>query len=232
VTSTGSTDGGNLGGLSGADAKCVALATAVGAGSKPWHAYLSVSGAGSDAGDAADGADGGLAVNARDRIGTGPWYNVRGALIAMNLTQLHEELDAGMNGINAATGLDENGEQVPTGGDSGPSQHDILTGSMPDGRAFAVSPDLTCGGWTLNTPGPVPADAAEAGDASDDAADAFDGNTTPGPRAFVGHVNRTGTNGPPANASWNSSHPTPGCSQADFQRVGGSGRIYCFAVTP
>jgi hypothetical protein len=220
-------DGGNLGGLTGADQKCQTLAAAVGAGSKTWHAYLSLS---------SGGPDGGV-VNARDRIGPGPWYNVRGALIATDLTTLHEENDAGMNGITASTGLDENGNPVPMGGDSGVNQHDILTGSMPDGRAFAASPDLTCGGWTSNVAGPPPvivSDAAsEAGDAALDAADASDsGDGALGPRAFVGHVNRTGTNGPPANASWNSSHPTPGCSQADLARVGGSGRIYCFALAP
>jgi hypothetical protein len=233
VTSTGSMDGGNLGGLAGADQKCVDLATAVGAGMKPWRAYLSVSGS-ADAGPDA-GPDAGGPVNARDRIGTGPWYNVRGQLIAMTLAALHEEGDAGMNGINSATGLDEHGLPVPTGGETGPNEHDILTGSMPDGRAFAASPDLTCAGWTSNQAGPPPVmlDAADAADA-EDASDASDATADAalGPRAFVGHVNRTGTNGPPANASWNSSHPTPGCSQADLARVGGSGRIYCFAVTP
>ena len=236
VTSTGSTDGGNLGGISGADQKCLALATAVGAGAKTWHAYLSSSG-GPDG-----GPDGGV-VNARDRIGVGPWYNVNGALIATDLATLHEENDAGMNGITAATGVDEHGDRVPTGGDSGgTNQHDILTGSMPDGRAFPASPDFSCAGWTSNQAGPppvVPSDAAsDASDASDAAVEAAvdaalsDGAVAVGPRAFVGHVNRTGTNAPPANASWNSSHAAPGCAQADLARVGGAGRLYCFAVTP
>jgi hypothetical protein len=235
VTSTGSADGGKLGGLSGADQKCQMLASAVGAGSKTWHAYLSLS---------SGGPDGGV-VNARDRIGTGPWYNVNGELIATNIAALHEENDAGMNGINAATGLDENGNRVPVGGDGGggTNQHDILTGSMPDGRAFPATPDFTCAGWTSNEAAPppvVPSDAAS--DASDAAIEAAaeaavdaalaDATTTPGPRAYVGHVNRTGTNAPPANASWNSSHATPGCAQADLVRVGGAGRVYCFAVTP
>jgi hypothetical protein len=239
VSSTGSMDGGNLGGITGADQKCASLATAVGAGSKPWHAYLSQS---------TGGVDGG-AINARDRIGLGPWYNVNGTLIAMTLAALHEEGDSGMNGINASTALDENGNPVPMGVDGGLNEHDILTGSMPDGRAFAASsPNLDCLGWTSNQAGPplveAGADAADGSEAaveaaveagldaaSDAEAAAFDAASV-GPRAFVGHENRTGTNGPPANASWNSSHPTPGCSQADFVAVGGNGRIYCFAVTP
>ncbi len=232
VTSTGSTDGGNLGGLSGADQKCQTLATAVGAASKTWHAYLSLSSGGPDGG----------AVNARDRIGAGPWHNVNGALIANDLATLHEENDAGMNGINAATGVDEHGAPVPTGGDSGTNQHDILTGSMPDGRAFPASPDFTCVGWTSNQAGPPPVvvsdaatDAPPGSDAATDAASGAvedGGDAAVGPRAYVGHVNRTGTNAPPVNASWNSSHVTPGCAQADLARVGGAGRLYCFAVTP
>jgi hypothetical protein len=221
VTSTGTgASGGNLNGLTGADQKCQSLAAAVGAGGKTWRAYLSVSAA----------ADGGGAVNARDRIGSGPWYNVKGALIAQNLTTLHEEGDAGMNGITGATGLDEHGNAVTTGGDSGgTNQHDIMTGSMADGRAFPAVPDLTCAGWTSSqaAPPPVPADAAT--DAASDASPS-DAAVIPGPRAQVGHVNRTGTNLPPLNASWNSSHATPGCAQADITQVGGAGRIYCFAV--
>jgi hypothetical protein len=236
VTSTGSgAQGGALGGLDGADTKCQTLATGVGAGGKTWRAYLSIS---------AGGPDGG-SVNARDRIGAGPWYNVRGALIATDVATLHEEGEAGMNGLTGATGLDEHGSPVPTGGDSGTNQHDILTGSMADGRAFPAVPDFTCAGWTSSQAGPAPApppsDAA-AGDASDAAVEAAaeaavdaalsDGaDAAPAPRAFVGHVNRTGTNAPPANASWNSSHATPGCAQADLTRVGGAGRLYCFAVT-
>jgi len=217
VTSTGSgAQGGNLGGLAGADQKCQTL----GAHGKTWKAYLSVSA----------GGDGSGAINARDRIGSGPWYNIKGDLIARNLTELHEEGDAGMNGLTAATGLDENGNPVPTANnpDAGTrNEHDILTGSMPDGRAFPSVPNFDCNGWTSNqaAPPPVPADAGDAA-ASVAAAEA----SVPGPRAEVGHINRTGTNAPPANASWNSSHSTPGCSQANIQQVGGAGRIYCFAV--
>jgi hypothetical protein len=159
-----------------------------------------------------------------------------------------------MNGLTAATGLDEHGNRVPTGGDSGGLQeHDILTGSQVDGRAFPAVPDNTCAGWTSSQAGP-PRPPADAGDAA--ASDATsegpsldasqpDGAGLPDvasgeagdaatavPVAFVGHVNRTGTNAAPANASWNSSHATRGCSQADLMGVGGAGRIYCFAVRP
>ncbi|MDP9035966.1 MAG: hypothetical protein M3O50_14295, partial [Myxococcota bacterium] len=146
VTSKGGTEGGNLGGLAGADSRCQAAAAAVGAGNKTWHAYLSVSAV----------ADGGGQINARDRIGTGPWYNVRGVLIAANVAALHEEGDAGMNGITGATGLDENGDQIPAGSaEAGIApQHDILTGSSADGRAYPRVPDYTCAAWTSSQAGP------------------------------------------------------------------------------
>jgi hypothetical protein len=252
VTSEGGSNGGDLGGLAGADERCQAAAAAVGAGNKTWHAYLSVS---------AD-ADGGGQVNARDRIGTGPWYNVKGVLIAANLAALHEEGDAGMNGITAATGLDENGNEIPAGdADAGIApQHDILTGSSPDGRAYPPVPDYTCAAWTSSQAGPpitmnLPPDASSpdaadgaaadaTGAASDAAADAMladgsaDASTTSGPVARVGHVNRVGSSVCPYCAadvsidptSWNSAHPTPGCSQSDFVSVGGIGRLYCFAI--
>jgi hypothetical protein len=137
VTSTGSGAlGGNFGGLAGADAKCQMLAAAVGAGARTWHAYLSLSGP--------------TPVNARDRIGTGPWYNVRGVKIADDLAHLHEEGDAGMNGINGTTALDENGGTVPI---ANPNEHDIVTGSGLDGRALPATPDVTCAGWTSNSAG-------------------------------------------------------------------------------
>ncbi|MDP9150069.1 MAG: hypothetical protein M3O36_09035 [Myxococcota bacterium] len=244
VTSKGGTAGGNLGGLSGADSRCQAAAAAVGAGSKTWHAYLSVSAV----------ADGGGAINARDRIGTGPWYNVRGALIAANVAALHEEGDAGMNGITAATGLDENGDAIPAGdADAGIApQHDILTGSSADGRAYPPVPDYTCAAWTSSQAGAaivvtVPTDASlqdaadAAGEAAADAALAdagADANATSSPAARVGHVNRVGSSVCPfcapdasiAPASWNSAHPTPGCAQTDLVSVGGTGRLYCFAI--
>jgi hypothetical protein len=225
VTSTGSTTGGNLGGLLGADTKCQTLAAAVGAGAKTWHAYLSVS-----------AREGGAAVNARDRIGSGPWYNVNGDLIAQDLATLHEENDAGMNGLTGATGLDEKGARVPTGGDSGTNEHDILTGSMPDGRAFPALPDYTCAGWTSSEAAPVQVRSDAGVDGGLDAAIAD--ATAPleagisFPVAYVGHVNRTGSGAPPTNnESWNSSHATrSGCSQAALVQVGGAGRLYCFAV--
>ncbi len=245
VTSKGGTDGGNLGGLAGADARCQAAAAAVGAGNKTWHAYLSVSAA----------ADGGGQINARDRIGPGPWYNVRGVLIAANVAALHEEGDAGMNGITGANGLDENGDPIPAGdADAGIApQHDILTGSSAAGRAFPPVPDYTCAAWTSDQAGPAivmnipPSDASSEGaaDATDDAAaDAAladagaDASSTSGPVARVGHVNRVGSSVCPfcapdasiAPTSWNSAHPTPGCAQADLVSVGGTGRLYCFAV--
>lgn len=132
VTSTGSgAMGGNLGGLAGADAKCQMLAMAVGAGARTWHAYLSLSGA--------------TPVNARDRIGMGPWFNSKGVKIADNLAILHDE--GGMNALGPTTSLDEMGNMVPV---ANPNQHDILTGSGIDGHALPAAPDLTCAGWTSN----------------------------------------------------------------------------------
>ena len=225
VTSGGSTTGGNLGGLVGADKRCQDAASLVGAGTKTWHAYLSLSA----------GADGTGAVNARDRIGSGPWYNVRGVLIATNVDTLHEQGDAGMNGITEATGLDENGNQIPAGdADAGVApEHDILTGSATDGRALPPIPDNTCAGWTSDQAGP-PLTAPTPGSAMDAAASATisadgggaDASGTPTPVARVGHVNRTGSAVCPfcsstttiSPTSWNSAHPTPGCSQTDLSR--------------
>lgn len=133
ITSVGSGDGANLGGLAGADAHCAALATAVGAGGKTWRAYLSTQGAGG--------------VNARDRIGTGPWYNARGVMIAQNVAQLHSE--GAMTGKENS--LTEAGNQVNGRGDT-PNQHDILTGSQADGTAFSGD-NLTCNNWTSNSAG-------------------------------------------------------------------------------
>jgi hypothetical protein len=128
VTSAGSGKGGDLGGLSGADQICQTLATAAGAGGKTWRAYLSTQG---------DGA-----VNARDRIGNGPWMNAKGVVIAKDLAELH-----GKNNITKATALTEKGTPVNGRGDS-PNMHDILTGSQPDGTAFPPGEDRTCGNWT------------------------------------------------------------------------------------
>jgi hypothetical protein len=118
----------DLGGLSGADQLCQSLAQAVGAGAKTWHAYLSTQGAG--------------AVNARDRIGRGPWKNVKGTVIAANVSELH-----GNNKLTKQTALTEKGAMVSGVGDD-PVTHDVLTGSQADGTAFAGAEDRTCGNWT------------------------------------------------------------------------------------
>ncbi len=180
VTSTGTgAMGGNMGGITGADAKCQALATAVGAGGRTWKAYLSAS-----------AADGQAAVNARERIGTGPWRNARGVVIAMDVPTLH-----GQNNLTAATALDEKGATVPN------NEHDIMTGSTPNGMAFPASANVTCANWMSNGAGA---------------------------KGQVGHVNRMGGGDMPT--SWNSAHATPDCTPAAIQRVAGAARIYCFAI--
>ena len=137
VTSAGSGKGADLGGLAGADAHCQRLATAAGAGSKSWRAYLSVPPT------MPAGANPGVpAVNARDRIGTGPWFNAKGELVARDLAQLHSA-----NKLSKTSALDEKGQVVKGRGDT-PNEHDILTGSRDDGSAFAPQSDTTCGAWT------------------------------------------------------------------------------------
>jgi hypothetical protein len=131
ITSAGPGNGGNLGGLDGADKHCQTLAAAVGAGNRTWRAYLSTQ---------AEGGKG--AVNARDRIGRGPWQNAKGVVIAKDVAELH-----GTNNLTKQTALDEKGEVVKGRGDS-PNTHDILTGSQPDGTAFTGGQDMTCGNWT------------------------------------------------------------------------------------
>jgi hypothetical protein len=139
ITSAGPGDGGNLGGLAGADAHCQKLASAAGAASRTWRAYLSTGYTPSTP-----------AVNARDRIGTGPWHNAKGELIARDLAHLHNG-----NNLNKSTALDERGRPV-NGRTESPNTHDILTGSRADGTAFSADPrlpDMTCGGWTKNGAG-------------------------------------------------------------------------------
>ena len=136
ITSVGSGDGANLGGLKGADAHCQKLAAAAGAGSRTWRAYLSTSGAG-----------GAAAVNAKDRIGAGPWYNAKGVLIAQNVAELHGE-----NKLTKETQLTEKGDVVNGRGDT-PNKHDILTGSQLDGTAFADGADHSCNNWMSNSTG-------------------------------------------------------------------------------
>lgn len=186
VTSVGLGKGGDLGGLAGADAHCQRLAEAAGSTGKTWHAYLSTQGQG--------------AVNARDRIGSGPWYNSKGARIAKDVGDLHgDTLDQARLGNNMGkqTDLTEKGQIVNGVGDM-PNTHDMLTGSQPDGRAFTDTMDHTCAGWTSSTTG----------------------------SAQVGHADRNGG----GNTSWNSAHGTPGCSPEALQRVGGAGLFYCFAI--
>jgi hypothetical protein len=185
ITSVNPGKGADFGGLAGADRYCQSLAANVGAGNRTWRAYLSTT-----------ATPGSPAVNARDRIGNGPWFNAKGVLIASNLDELH-----GVNKINKETALTEKGEVVSASGDP-VNQHDILTGSSPDGRAINDTKDTTCGNWT------------KSGDGS----------------AIVGHHNRMGTNAPPASMSWNSSHPTRGCSVDALKSTGGAGLLYCFAV--
>ena len=135
ITSVGSGKGADLGGLAGADQHCQALAQAVGAGNRTWHAYLSASASGSQP-----------AVNAQDRIGRGPWQNAKGVVIESNVDELH-----GTNNINKQTALTEKGEPVNGRGDT-PNMHDMLTGSQPDGRAFSGD-DMTCHNWTSSGEG-------------------------------------------------------------------------------
>ena len=192
VTSVGLGKGGNLGGIEGADKHCQALADAAGAGRHTWHAYLSSQGT-----DFKDRT----VIHARDRIGSGPWYNAKGVLIANNVDDLH----AGKNNIRKETALDEKGQPVNGRGDK-PNKHDILTGSRIDGTAFAPSPpfiDMTCGNWTKE---------------SDDGS------------AMVGHHDRQGPNDDAWASSWNSAHPTRGCSPKGVQSTGGDALLYCFAV--
>jgi len=196
VTSANPGRGGDLGGLAGADKYCQSLAQAAGAGNRTWRAYLSTQAPTIDSPDF---------VNARDRIGIGPWYNAKGVLIARNVQELHSD----RNNINKETALDERGRTVKGRGDS-PTTHDMLTGSRPDGTAFTGGsgagipyPDMTCGNWTKSTP---------------------EGS------AMVGHHDRSGPVTAPWATSWNSSHPTVGCSMERIRPTGGAGLFYCFAA--
>src|SRR5512138_1673106 len=137
ITSSGPGNGANLGGLAGADKHCQSLAAAAGAGNRTWRAYLSTTASGGQA-----------AVNARDRIGKGPWYNAKGVRIAENVADLHGE----HNNLTKQTQLTEKGDIVNGRGDQ-PNRHDILTGSQPDGTAFSGDQDRTCGNWTKSGEG-------------------------------------------------------------------------------
>jgi len=189
ITSAGSGKGADLGGIAGADRICQTLATAAGS-TKTFHAYLSQ-----------PAANGAAAVNARDRIGAGPWFNAKGARIAQNVGDLHgdtlEQARRG-NNIQKPTAITEKGEVVNGVGDT-PNQHDIITGSQLDGTAFTDGADHTCSNYTSSaTTGSVQ----------------------------LGHHDRTGG----GNISWNSTHASRGCSQENLVSTGGAGRFYCFAI--
>jgi hypothetical protein len=184
ITSAGPGNGANLGGLAGADAHCQKLAAAAGQGSRTWRAYLST------------GASGGQKpTNARDRIGSGPWYNAKGVRVAENVADLHSD----NNKLGKEGSLTEKGEVVNGRGDT-PNKHDILTGSNLDGTAFTDSADHTCVNWTSGTEG----------------------------SAQVGHHDKQGGGTNPN--SWNSAHPSKGCSQENLRGTGGDGLFYCFAA--
>lgn len=145
ITSAGPGNGGDLGGLEGADAHCSMLAAKAGSKSTNWKAYLSVNAMLDRSGDRPKVIPG---VNARDRIGAGPWHNAKGVLIASNVDELHSDANA----LNKETGLDENGKAVNGRGEK-PNRHDILTGSTPAGQYSTAGGDTTCAGWTSSDKG-------------------------------------------------------------------------------
>jgi hypothetical protein len=177
--------GGDLGGLAGADAHCQQLAGTVGAGGKTWHAYLSTAETPQAKG-----------INARDRIGSGPWQNSKGVVIAASVDDLH----SANNKLSKDTILTERGTQVAGVGMT-PVWHDVLTGSDRDGRAFPGNMNLTCNNWT----------SSEFG------------------KAMLGHSDRTGLADTEFARSWNATHQSRGCAQADLVATGGNGLLYCFA---
>ena len=186
VSSVGSGKGADLGGLEGADRICRTLAESAGAGGRTWRAYLSTQGPG--------------AVNARDRIGAGPWVNAKGIVVAKDLAELH-----GANNLNKQTALNEKGEVVNGRGDN-PNTHDILTGAKPDGTAFGDDTDRTCSNWTSSGKG-----AAMVGHSDRTGLD----ESAPMKSWNSSHL---------------SQGPDGGCSQADLKTTGGIGRLYCFAA--
>jgi hypothetical protein len=187
VTSVGLGKGADLGGLAGADKHCQDLAAAAGAGGKTWRAYLSTQGAG--------------AVNARDRIGKGPWVNVKGVTVATGVDDLH----SANNKLTKANNLSEKGEVINGRGDT-PNRHDILTGSTADGRAFPADKDMTCKNYTSSTQGVVMLGHNDRQGLDDsDASKSW-------------------------NSSHPSRGADGGCSQADLRSTGGDGLLYCFAA--
>ena len=195
ITSAGPGKGGDLGGLAGADAHCQSLAQAVGAGGKVWRAYLST--------NARGGAN---AVNARDRIGNGPWKDAKGTVIATNVDDLHSD----NNKIGKATALNEKGQQINVRGDT-PNMHDIMTGSDKDGRAFPANMDLTCQNWTSSSSGVTMVGHADRS-----------GNPPVADSRNIEAYSATAR-------SWNAAHTSRGCSQPDLIATGGNGLFYCFA---
>ncbi len=189
VTSTNNT--GNLGGLAGADALCLRLAQAAGSPeNRTWHAYLST-----------QATDDQPAVNARDRIGTGPWHNANGVMIASNVANLHGDIERDRNYLFGETAIDEEGETIP--GRIRPegvqNSHDIMTGSNSLGYALPPGEDRTCRNWTY---------------------DGEDGSV------MLGHHDRSGGN----DTSWNMAHASRGCTNPLLNSTGGNGKIYCFAI--
>ena len=189
VTSANPGKGADLGGLIGADRYCQQLASTVGAGGKTWHAYLSTMAGGK-----------GAAVDARDRIGKGPWKNAKGEIIARDVADLH----SADNKLSKQSALTEKSEVLAGRGDP-VNMHDILTGSQADGTVAKADGggDVTCGNWTQS---------------------GTEGS------AFVGHHDRMGLNESAPMKSWVSSHPSRGCSLEGLKATGGNGRFYCFAT--
>lgn len=186
VTSVNPGKGGDLGGLAGADRYCKSMAQGAGAKAQDWHAYLSTQATATE-----------KAVNARDRIGKGPWANAKGVVIAKSVDDLH----SANNNLTKQTALDEKGNVVNGRGDT-PNRHDMLTGSQPDGTAFAAGDDKTCGNWT----------SSDAGS------------------AMLGHHDRMGLDDSAPAKSWNSSHPSRACNMPALVATGGAGLFYCFAA--
>jgi hypothetical protein len=187
ITSEGPGKGADLGGLAGADAHCARLATAAGITGKTWRAYLSTQGPN--------------AVNAKDRIGRGPWQNAKGLVVATSVADLHSP----NNKINKQNALSEKGDMINARGDT-PNRHDILTGSQADGTAFPAGEDRTCNNWTSSTTGAAMVGHHDRqGLRDDDASKSW-------------------------NASHPSRGPGGGCAQTDLRGTGGDGLIYCFAA--
>lgn len=189
VTSVGKGDGANLGGLAGADAHCAALAKAAGSTKTNWKAYLSATAINNSA-----------PVDARDRIGKGPWVNAKGVTIAKSVDDLHDTNNPNLTKANLLT---EKGTVVNGRGDT-PNTHDMLTGSDSAGRYMPNmgSTDTTCGNWTKNGEG----------------------------SAILGHHDRNGPNNNRNFTAWNAAHGSQGCSQDALVKTGGAGQFYCFAA--